>query len=314
MKFLILGAGAVGGYFGGRLHQAGSDVTFLVRPARAELLRRDGLKIVSPKGDANLQVKVVSDASAGGPYDLALLSCKAYDLDSAIDTLAPAIAADTAIVPLLNGMKHLDVLDARFGADRVLGGVARISSTLAPDGTVLHMIPLAAILAGERETGQPARPALAALASAIGTSGFDGGVQSDIVQDMWDKWIMLCALAAMTGSLRSAVCDILETEEGGDLMLEAIEECRKVAAACGRDPGAGGMESIKTYLTTKGSKFAASMLRDLESGSRIEAEHVIGDMLARARAAGIAAPVLRQTYAHMQAYEQRQLREATATS
>lgn len=313
MKLLILGAGAVGGYFGGRLHQAGADVTFLVRPARAELLHKGGLKIVSPKGDASLQVKVVSDATEGGPYDLALLSCKAYDLDSAIDTLAPAIGAETSIVPLLNGMKHLDVLDARFGAEKVLGGVARISSTLAADGTVVHMMPLAAILAGEREKGREARPALAALASAIGQAGFDGGVQSDIVQDMWDKWIMLCALAAMTGSLRAAVCDILETDEGSALVLEAIEECRKVAAAAGRDPGAGSMENIKTYLTARGSKFAASMLRDLENGSRVEAAHVVGDMIARARTAGIATPVLRQAYVHLQAYEQRQLREATAT-
>lgn len=313
MKLLILGAGAVGGYFGGRLHQAGADVTFLVRPARATLLRTNGLKIVSPKGDATLQVKIISDATEGGPYDLAMLSCKAYDLDSAIETLAPGIGPDTAIVPLLNGMKHLDVLDARFGAERVLGGVARISSTLAADGTVVHMVPLAAVLTGEREKNKPARPALQALSVAIGTSGFDGGIQSDIMQDMWDKWVMLCALAAMTGSMRGAVCDILETDEGGDLMLEAIEECRKVARAAGHEPGAGAMDGVRTYLTTRGSKFAASMLRDLEGSYRIEAEHVIGDMIARARAAGIATPVLRQAYVHMQTYEQRQKREATAT-
>jgi 2-dehydropantoate 2-reductase len=313
MKFLILGAGAVGGYFGGRLQQAGADVTFLVRPARAQLLSSGGLKIVSPKGDATLQVKVVSDATEGGPYDLAMLSCKAYDLGSAIEALAPGIGPDTAIVPLLNGMKHLDVLDARFGADRVLGGVARISSTLGADGSVVHMAPLAAVLTGEREKGKVARPALQDLASAIGQSGFDGGIQSDIVQDMWDKWVMLCALAAMTGSLRGAVCDILETDEGADLMLEAIEECRKVARAAGREPGGSAMDNIRTYLTTRGSKFAASMLRDLEASFRIEAEHVIGDMIVRARAAGIATPVLRQAYVHMQAYEQRQKREATAT-
>lgn len=313
MKLVILGAGAVGGYFGGRLQQAGADVTFLVRPARAELLRVNGLKIVSPKGDATLQVKVVSDATQGGPYDLAMLSCKAYDLDSAIETLAPAIGPDTAIVPLLNGMKHLDMLDQRFGAEKVLGGVARISSTLGADGSVVHMVPLAAVLTGERDKGAAARPALQDLAAAIGNSGFDGGIQSDIVQDMWDKWVMLCALAAMTGSLRGAVCDILETDEGADLMLEAIEECRLVARAAGREPGGSAMDNIRTYLTTRGSKFAASMLRDLEGGFRVEADHVIGDMIARAHSAGVAVPVLRQAYVHMQAYEQRQKREATAT-
>lgn len=314
MKLLVLGAGAVGGYFGGRLHQAGADVTFLVRPARAELLRANGLKITSPKGDATLRVKVETDATQGGPYDLAMLSCKAYDLDSAIEALAPGIGPGTSILPLLNGMKHLDVLDARFGADKVLGGVARISSTLAPDGTVMHMVPLAAVLTGERDKGKTARPALQDLSAAIGQSGFDGGVQSDIMQDMWDKWVMLCALAAMTGSLRAAVCDILETDEGGDLVLEAIEECRMVARAAGHEPGGGAMDNIRTYLTTRGSKFAASMLRDLEGSFRIEAEHVIGDMIARAKAAGIATPVLRQAYVHMQSYEQRQKREATATT
>lgn len=314
MKLLVLGAGAVGGYFGGRLHQAGADVTFLVRPARATLLRTNGLKILSPKGDATMTVKVITDAAEDGPYDLAMLSCKSYDLDSAIKTLAPAIGPGTAIVPLLNGMRHLDVLDQRFGADKVLGGVARISSTLAADGTVIHMVPLAAVLTGERDKAKVARPALQELASAIGQSGFDGGIQSDIMQDMWDKWVMLCALAAMTGSLRGAVCDILETDEGLDLMLEAIEECRKVARAAGREPGGSAMDNIRSYLTTRGSKFAASMLRDLENSYRVEADHVIGDMIARARAAGIATPVLRQAYVHMQAYEQRQMREATATT
>jgi 2-dehydropantoate 2-reductase len=210
-------------------------------------------------------------------------------------------------------MKHLDVLDARFSAERVLGGVARISSGLAADGTVVHMMPMAAVLTGERDKGKAARPALQDLAAAIGTSSFDGGIQSDIVQDMWDKWVMLCALAAMTGSLRGAVCDILETDEGSDLILEAIEECRKVARAAGHEPGAGAMDGVRTYLTTRGSKFAASILRDLENSFRVEATHIVGDMIVRARAAGIATPVLRQAYVHMQTYEQRQKREATAT-
>ena len=309
MKILILGAGAIGGYVGGRLHQSGTDVTVLVRPARHEALLRDGLVIKSTKGDITQKVKSVLNATDGGPYDVVLLTCKAYDLDSAMDAIAPAVGANTTIVPLLNGMRHLDTLDARFGAAKVVGGLARVGVAMNDKGWILHTSPFAMISFGERD-GKAPRATLTELDAAMKKSGIDGGLNGNIVQDLWDKWIMLCTLAATCCLMRGASGDILEAGEGRAIVLETVEECRKVAAAAGCDPGDKGMATVRSYLTQKGSKFTASMLHDLEKGAMVEADHIVGDMIARARKAGIATPNLRLAYAHLQVYLHRRAAKA----
>jgi 2-dehydropantoate 2-reductase len=307
VKILILGAGAIGGYVGGRLQQSGADVTFLVRPARSDALQRDGLVIKSTKGDVTQKVKTVLSGSEGGPYDVVLLTCKAYDLDSAIAAIAPAVGPSTTVVPLLNGMRHLDVLDATFGKDRVVGGLARVGVAMSAEGTILHTSPFAAISFGERD-GKPPRAALIELDAVIKKSGIDGGLNPNIVQDLWDKWIMLCSLAATCCLMRGSSGDILEADEGQAIVLETVEEGHKVAAAAGYDPGDKGMQTIRSFLTVKGSRFTASMLHDLEKGAMVEADHVVGDMIARAKKAGIATPNLRMAYAHLQVYSARRAR------
>src|SRR5580700_8482441 len=135
MRILVVGAGAMGGYFGGRLLEAGRDVTFLVRPRRAAQLAKTGLLIRSPFGDASLpEPPTVTADALREPFGLIILSCKAYDLESAADSFAPAVGADTAILPLLNGMAHVDYLVARFGGTAALGGQCVISTTLDADG------------------------------------------------------------------------------------------------------------------------------------------------------------------------------------
>ncbi len=309
MKILILGAGAIGGYVGGRLQQSGADVTFLVRPARQQALQRDGLVIKSTKGDITQKVKTVQKGDEGGPYDIVLLTSKAYDLDSAIAAIAPAVGPQTTVVPLLNGMRHLDVLDARFGKDKVVGGLARVGVAMSTDGVIHHTSPFAAVSFGERDGGQPRR-ALSELDAAIKKSGIDGGLNPNIVQDLWDKWIMLCSLAATNCLMRGSSGDILEAGEGQAIVMETVDECQKVAAAAGHDPGEKGMKTIRSFLTVKGSKFTASMLHDLEKGSMVEADHIVGDMIARAKKAGIATPNLRLAYAHLQVYLARRARGA----
>ncbi|MBS0527093.1 MAG: 2-dehydropantoate 2-reductase [Proteobacteria bacterium] len=301
MKILILGAGAIGGYVGGRLHQSGADVTFLVRPPRQKAIERDGLVIKSPKGDITQKVKTVLTGSAGGPYDIVLLTPKAYDLDSAIEAIAPAVGPTTTIVPLLNGMRHLDVLDAKFGKDRVVGGLARVGVAMSPEGTILHTSPFAAISFGERDGREP-RASLKELDAAIRKSGIDGGLHPNIVQDLWDKWIMLCSLASTNCLMRGSSGDILEADEGRAIVMETVDECRRTAAAAGCDPGDKGMQTIRGFLTVKGSRFTASMLHDLEKGAMVEADHIVGDMIARAKKAGISTPNLRMAYAHLQVY------------
>ena len=282
-----------------------------MRPARRAAIERDGLVIKSTKGDITQKVKAVLKASDGGPYDLVLLTCKAYDLDSAIEAIAPAVGAHTTVVPLLNGLRHLDVLDATFGKDKVVGGLARVGVAMTADGVIHHTSPFAAISFGERD-GKPARPALVELDAAIKKSGIDGGLSQNIVQDLWDKWIMLCSLAATNCLMRGSSGDILEADEGMAIVMETVDEGQKVAAAAGHDPGEKGMQAIRKFLTVRGSKFTASMLHDLLAGGMVEADHIVGDMIARAKRAGIATPNLRLAYAHLQVYLHRRAAKTSA--
>jgi 2-dehydropantoate 2-reductase len=302
-KILVLGAGAVGGYFGGRLAEAGADVTFLVRERRAAQLAEHGLIIKSPLGDLRLPVETVMSGRIDSPYDVVLLTAKAYDLESAMDSITPALGPESAVLPLLNGIGHLDALDRRFGAQRVLGGVAHIASTLSPDGEILHLNRVHAFTYGERNSPTSAR--CEALAADLAKTSLAWRLTPNIEQALWEKFVMLASLAAMTCLMRASVGKIMRAEDGKAITLELLEECRQVAAAEGCDPRPEQIAQNRTMLTDPTSEFTASMLRDIEAGGRTEGEHIIGDMLRRARARGIAAPLLRVASCHLQSYEAR---------
>ncbi len=306
MKILILGAGAVGGYWGARLHQSGADVTFLLREQRAEKVRKQGLVVKSPKGDAVVPVKVVTRGNEGGPYDIVVLACKAYDLGSAVDSIAPAVGDDTTIVPMLNGHAHFATLDRKFGPGKVAGGLARISGMLGPDGEILHS-GASGVSFGERD-GKPARASLVALDAACKKAGIDGGLNANINQDLWDKWIMLGSIASMCAAMRGTVGDMMASEDGAAIMNEILDECCKVAAAEGFAPSDKVVGAVRAGLTAKGGKTVASILGDMEKGGAVEAHQIVGDMLGRARKHCIAAPNLRFAYAHLQTYEARRAR------
>ena len=306
MRVLVLGAGGTGGYFGGRLAQSGADVDFLVRPKRAQMLARDGLRIRSPLGDANIAVHTVTadtlaDAVARAPYDLVVLSCKAYDLDAALDAVAPAMGAGTTLMPILNGLLHYAALDARFGRERVLGGLCFISATLAADGAIEHLGRPASMTFGERDGGTGAR--VEAFAALCTRAGIDHVASDDIAQEQWNKFSFLATLAAGTCLMRASVGAIVAAEGGVDFMAALHDECLAVAAAEGRPIPTGARDIARAGLTRAGSEVKASMLRDLESGGRVEAAHIVGDMWHRARAAGIDAPRLQAAWAHLQCYE-----------
>lgn len=298
MKILFLGAGGVGGYFGGRLAEAGADVTFLVRPARAEVLRRDGLRIRSPHGDAQLAVKTVTaDALAPG-YDLIVLAPKAYDFEDAVATVAPAVGAGTCVLPLLNGIAHMDALDRRFGRERVLGGVAHIGAVLERDGSIRHLDELHVLTAGGRDA--PTARVAAGFIALCTPARFDAVLSADIETSLWEKWILLATLAGITTLARGSIGAIVQARDGERLVRQLHAECAAVAAAAGIVVAPRVHERTLAMLTQRGSGVTASMLRDLQSGQRTEHDHVLGDMLARADRAGIDATVLRVAYCHLQ--------------
>jgi 2-dehydropantoate 2-reductase len=311
MRILVLGAGGTGGYFGGRLSEGGVDVTFLVRPERAAALEANGLVIKSPFGDATLAVKHVTadTVAAAGAFDLVLLSCKAYDLHSAIESIDPAVSQTTAILPILNGLAHYAVLDKRFGPDRIIGGMCVISAAKGPGGEILHFGNGASVTFGERD-GATHDERCAAIADAFVLAKVDHTHSTDIERDLWAKFSFLATLAGATCLFRASVGDIVATNDGRQLTEQMYEECLAVARASGHAVPDNARSFAWKTLTQEGSPLTASMLRDLESGQRIEADHIVGDMLRRARDAGINSPMLEVAFAHLQAFEARQKRQA----
>ncbi|MEP6907042.1 MAG: 2-dehydropantoate 2-reductase [Pseudoxanthomonas sp.] len=307
MRILVLGAGGTGGYFGGRLAQSGADITFLVRPARAQQLQQHGLQIRSPLGDADLRVDhVVAEnleaLAKQNPFDLVLLSCKAYDLHSALDAIAPAMGPQTTLMPILNGLLHYAELEARFGRECVLGGLCFISATKGPGGEVMHLGKPASITFGERGGGADSAR-VQALAVLCQQADLDHLASADIDQQLWIKYSFLTTLAAGTCLMRGSVGTIIAGEGGTDFMRALYAECVAVAAASGEPIPETAQATALTTLLQADSPVKASMLRDLEAGQRVEAAHIVGDMWHRAQAAQLAVPLLATAWCHLQAYE-----------
>jgi 2-dehydropantoate 2-reductase len=302
MRILVVGAGAIGGYFGGRLLQAGADITFLVRPRRAAELASAGLVIRSPTGDVTLKnPPTVQADSLKQTFDVVLLSCKAFDLDDAIASFAPAVGPQTPIIPLLNGMQHLDVLDAKFGKARVLGGLCAIAATLNEKREVVQLQPMQSLTFGERDGGMTER--VRAIFEIFQRGNFNAAASEQIMQDMWEKWVFLATLAASTSLMRAPVGIILAAPGGKDFLLGMLDECSAIAAAAGYPPGGPFFQRVSGMLTTEGSPMTASMFRDVKAGLAVEADHVIGDLIARGDAAKVPVPKLRVAYTHLKAYE-----------
>ncbi|MGQ0682433.1 2-dehydropantoate 2-reductase [Bradyrhizobium sp.] len=307
MRMLVIGAGALGGYFGARLLAAGRDVTFLVRPARAEALRKNGLVVRSPAGDLNLpSPPTVTSERLKGYYDLILLSCKAYDLDCAIQSFAPAVGDNTVIIPFLNGLRHIEVLNTRFGAEKVFGGQCAISATMSANGEVLHLVDLHTLGFGEQNEARSKRRD--EIIAALSGANFIAESSHNILQDMWEKWVFIATAAGSTCLMRASIGDIVAAGASG-LVMNFLDECSGIAAGAGFEPRPAFMERTRSIFTMPGSPLMASMLRDIEKGSQTEGDHVLGDLLGRAKAGQVPA-LLNAAYAHVKSYEARRAREA----
>jgi 2-dehydropantoate 2-reductase len=310
MRILVVGAGAIGGYFGGRLLQAKRDVTFLVRARRAEQLKKTGLVIKSPKGDVTLLAPpTIAAENLRQPYDLILLNVKAYDLASAIESFAPAVGPSTAILPLLNGIGHLEMLAARFGKAAVLGGQCVISGTLDAEGRVMHLAPMDFLSFGEQDGTKS--PRVEAIAAAFSGANFEPHLSTAILQEMWEKWTFIATGAGITCLMRASFGDVIAAG-AVDLTLKMFDECRAIASTSGHPPSEAAVTRSHGMFTAAGSPITASMLRDIERHAPIEADHVVGDLIRRGKGGTQDFPLLRIAYAHLKAYEARRARETKA--
>ena len=303
MKILVLGAGAVGGYYGARLIEAGADVTFLVRPARQSIIRKNGLRVESPLGCFSNVVTTISELHPADVFDLVLLACKAFDLQAAADAIAPAVSKGAFVLPLLNGLGAYDYLDSRFGRLQVLGGAAYIATILTSAGAVVHMSGDDSLTVGPRSKDPAASAAAASFHALMATSGGKRTLTENIDQALWEKWVMLSAGAAMGCLMRANLRRILNAPHGETLMRQAIEECAQVAAASGFALSDDTRVRINAYLLDKTSDWAASMMRDIARGLPvIETDAIVGDMVTRAAELGLATPLLVVALTHLQAY------------
>ena len=303
LRILIVGAGAVGGYFGGRLAQAGRDVTFLVRPSRAKQLSRDGLRIISPHGDAVLSPKLISADKIDAPYDIIFLSVKAYALEAAMNDFAAAVGPETIIFPVLNGMRHIDILTKRFGEHAVIGGVCLVAAEIDHQGRIVQLADFQRLVYGERN-GE-STPRLKALDATLQGAGFDAHLSPEIMQAMWEKWVQLASLGAITCLMRGTIGEIVAAPGGAELSIDVLNESVAVATACGYKPSEKVLSRHAAAMTASGSSLTSSMYRDLRNGAPVEADQILGDFIERGSAHGVATPLLKAAFVNLRVYQDR---------
>lgn len=302
MRILVVGAGATGGFFGGRLAQAGRDVTFLVRPGRATVLRERGLRIVGAGEPMIIEPKLVLADELDGPFDVILLGVKASGLDAAVADLTPAVGPDSRIVPMLNGMRHVDVLAARFG-ERALGGVVKVMTTIDENGDIARLGDLSSMSYGSLD-GRP-DPRLDAVHAVFSGAGFDTSISADIVGDMWSKWAFIASVGAVTCLMRGTIGEVNAVPGGTGFAEAVVAECAAVAAVAGHPVPDAELKAISATVTAEGSSHTSSAYRDLVAGRPVEAEQIFGDLMARARRFGVPTPVLDLATLHMRVHQHR---------
>jgi len=303
MKILVLGAGAIGGYFGGRLAQNGADVAFLVRPARQQQLAQTGLQIRSQYGDFSGQVKTIVAEQIRQPWDIILLACKAYDLDAAIETIAPGVGSQTAVLPLLNGIAHMERLNEAFGRQQVMGGLAKIVVALNKQGTVQHLNDWNTITFGEQDGSLSERAQR--LHGLFPTDSVNALAVSDIQQRMWEKAVHLSTVAGIASLMRGSVGEIAAAPGGTALLTEFLHKNAEISTKEGFPISEEFLDEYRNLFKNEESTYVPSLLRDIERGGRNEGEHILGYMLKTAQKHGLDTALHRLVYMHIRVYDRR---------
>lgn len=303
MKILIVGAGAIGGYFGGRLLEKGEDVTFLVREGRKKKIQQTGLKIQSTHGDLQLQPKLITKTEQSPPFDVVLVSTKSYQLADAIKDIQPFAGEETMILPLLNGISHLEPLVESFGEKRVLGGLCFVETTLAEDGTIVQTSPVHQLVYGER-TGEKTERIEKLEQAFTGTKA--EFVKSDnINQEMWHKYLFITAMSGITSMMESPIGPIRDLETGQHTIHTLLKELAAIMEKMEAPIQPGIADTQLNRINGMAPGMKSSMQRDIEKLQPTEADHLQGYLLAKAQEMGVAVPVLELIYTKLKLYEQK---------
>lgn len=290
MRFLIVGAGATGGYFGMRLAQAGRDVTFLVRPGRARVLRERGLRLVGLGQNERIDPVLVTAGLLREPFDVVIVTVKADGLASAIEDLAPVVGPNTVIIPFLNGMAHMDALAAAFGARKVLGSAVKVVTTITDDGDIRQLNPIATWELGEQNG--PPTDRVREIVAQLQVPGFTVQAIPDALAAMWHKWVFITTAGVITCLMRGPVGAISAVPGGKVFVRHALAEAVAVSTAAGFPIPDAEVAGTLAFLTEAGSTFTSSLYRDVTADLPHESDHLVADFCRRGRALGVSTPLI----------------------
>ncbi|KXZ17967.1 ketopantoate reductase family protein [Bacillus nakamurai] len=300
MKFLIAGAGGVGGYIGARLAEKGNDVTFLVRQKRAEQLKQTGLTVKSEKGDVSINPALIS-AGDKGEFDAVIIASKAYSLKQVIKDVNPFVHASTVIIPFLNGYRHYNELFDAFSKQQVLGGLCFIESALNEKGEILHTSAAHRFVFGEWSGERTER--IRELEKAFADVKAEVIVSTHIEKDIWKKYMFIAAQAGVTSLFQKPVGPILDTESGRNTAKRLFAEIGAIFRSDGVPADPNLEEESYRTLTSMSYHMKSSMLRDMERGQMTEGDHLHGFLLEKAKRLSVETPVLETVCANLQIYD-----------
>jgi 2-dehydropantoate 2-reductase len=266
-------------------------------------LRRDGLRIVSPHGNVTLNPQLITADQVTQHYDAVLFAVKGFQLDAAVADLARAVGPETMILPVLNGMRHVDILAERFSEHNLVGCALKIATVIEEDGRIIQLMPLQDLAYGELDGRMT--PRMQALNAFMQGAVFNARVSDAIHREMWEKWILLASLGAITCLMRGTIGEVEASPGGIHFVRDLLDEVVAVVRVVGTAPSEEFLSAARVQLTTKGSPFASSMYRDLQQGRRIEVEEIVGDLLRRGTECGLSTPLLATAYTHLALYQNR---------
>lgn len=300
MRVLVVGAGAVGGYFGGRLVEKGANITFLVRERRKQQLESNGLVLHSVKGDFQSSISTIVAGEVTEPFDLILLTTKAYHLDEVLPSLMPYTAEHTTILPLLNGIAHFEILKHSLGSERVIGGLVFIESTLNAKGEVEHYSQNHRIVFGEFDGTKSER--IKAIEDLFAGANVNAVSSEQINNEIWKKYIFISAMAGMTCLTRSSIGPILKSPNGMEIYERLVKEISAIGESQEKTLDADVWEQTMKRVRTLSDEMKSSMLRDMEKGLPIETDHFHGTLLKLAPA-DLDIPLLKTIYSTLSIYQ-----------